>query len=246
MSEHTFSNKLEGFGPVYVINLKSRTDRFEYITNQLKINNVKDYEIIEAVDGNSTDFDKIVHNRESLKITNSELGATLSHLKTIKHWLDNSPSDYAIIMEDDLSFETVKYWNFNFKDFIQSVNKQYDMLQFCIIHNFKVNPVLHIRERRDWSAACYLITRKRAEVLIGNFYVDGKYKLPIGNVNAVADSLIYTKSRCYSQPLFTYTMEFQTSIESPGNSKQDKERPGGIHDRSRNEVIEFWEKNGIS
>jgi GR25 family glycosyltransferase involved in LPS biosynthesis len=246
MSEHIYSNKLEGFSPVYVINLKSRTDRFNYIVNELKSNNVSDYEIIEAIDGASTDFNKIVHDRESLKISDSELGATLSHLKAIKHWLDTSVSDYAIIMEDDLSFETIKYWNFNFKDFVKSVEKKYNMLQLCIIHNFKINTDLHIRERRDWSAACYLITRNRAEVLIGNFYVDGKYKLPSGNVNAVADSLIYAKSRCYSQPLFTYTMDFETSIESIGNSKQDKENPKGIHHRSRNEIIEFWEKNEIS
>ena len=110
MSEHTGLNKLKGFEPVYVINLKSRTDRFDYIKQQLEENNLSNFNIIEAIDGNSTDWENLVFNRHHLSLTDSELGATISHLSTIKKWLETSDSDYAIIIEDDLSFETVKYW----------------------------------------------------------------------------------------------------------------------------------------
>jgi GR25 family glycosyltransferase involved in LPS biosynthesis len=240
MSEHIGLNKLEGFDPVYVINLKSRTDRFDYITNQLNENNISNYQMIEAVDGSITNWDDIVFNRQSLSLTDSELGATISHLSTIKNWLETSDSEYAIIIEDDLSFETVKYWDFTFKNFINSIKRKYDILQFCIIHNFNVNTSLHIREYRDWSAACYLITRKRAEDLISKHFVDGKYVLPQG-FEALADFIVYHGAKCYSKPLFTYSLDFETSITAPNNTKEDKENPDGIHYKSKKDVISYWE-----
>jgi GR25 family glycosyltransferase involved in LPS biosynthesis len=245
MSEHTGLNKLEGFDPVYVINLKSRTDRFDYITNQLSENNIINYQMVEAVDGLTTNWDEIVFNRQHISLTDSELGATISHLSTIKNWLETSDSEYAIIMEDDLSFETVKYWDFTFKNFIESIKPKYDILQFCIIHNFNVNTSLHIREYRDWSAACYLVTRERAETLIKKYFIDGKYVLPQG-FEALADFIIYHGAKCYSKPLFTYSLDFETSITAPNNTKEDKENPDGIHYKSKKDVISYWEQYDIS
>jgi GR25 family glycosyltransferase involved in LPS biosynthesis len=245
MSEHTGLNKLKGFEPVYVINLKSRTDRFDYINQQLKDNNLSNYNIIEAVDGSSTDWESLVFNRHHLSLTDSELGATISHLSTIKKWLETSDSEYAIIIEDDLSFETVKYWNFTFEDFLNSIKPKYDVLQFCIIHNFQVNTSFHMREHRDWSAACYLITKEGAKKIVDKYFVDGKYVLP-SDYRALADFIIYHGVKSYSKPLFTYSMDFETSVTSPHNTKEHKEHPDGIHHKSRRDVISFWEQNGVS
>jgi len=245
MSEHIGLNKLKGFEPVYVINLKSRTDRFDYITTQLKENNLSNHIIVEAVDGKNTEWDNLVFNRQSISLTDSELGATISHLSTIKKWLETSNSEYAIIIEDDLSFETVKYWDFSFEDFVKSIKPKYDILQFCIIHNFQVNTSFHIREHRDWSAACYLITREGAKKIIDKYFIDGKYVLPPDH-RALADFIIYYGFKCYSQPLFTYSVDFETSITAPNNTKEDKEHPNGIHHKSRKDVISFWENYGIS
>lgn len=245
MSELIGLNKLEGFEPVYVINLKSRTDRFDYITNQLKENNLSNYHVIEAFDGSTVNWDDFVFDRKSLSLSNSELGATVSHLSTIKTWLETSDSEYAIIIEDDLSFETVQYWDFTFQEFIKSIDKKYDILQFCIIHNFQVNTSLHMREYRDWSAACYLITRERAKFLVDKYFIDNKFVLP-KDYTALADFIIYYGAKCYSKPLFTYSMQFETSITAPNNTKADKENPNGIHHKSRNDVISFWENYAIS
>jgi GR25 family glycosyltransferase involved in LPS biosynthesis len=245
MSEHTGSNKLEGFEPVYIINLKSRKDRFDYITKQLNDNGLLNYNVVEAIDGSSANWEELVFDRNSLSLTDSELGATVSHLSTIKNWLENSESDYAIIIEDDLSFETIKYWNFTFNDFIKSIKQKYDILQLCIIHNFQVNTSFHIREYRDWSAACYVITRQGAKKIIDKYFIDGKFVLP-NNYMALADFIIYYGFKCYSQPLFTYSVDFETSITAPNNTKEDKENPNGIHYKSRQDVISFWEQYGLS
>ena len=138
MLEHTGLNKLDGFGPIYVINLKSRTDRLNYIEGQLKENDLLNYKVIEATHGETADWSNLVFERDSLSLSNSELGATVSHLNTIKEWFETSDSEYAIIIEDDLSFETVKYWNFTFKEFVDSIKKKYDILQFCILKSTEI------------------------------------------------------------------------------------------------------------
>jgi glycosyl transferase family 25 len=229
-------NKLDGFGPVYVINLKSRKDRRDYIVKQLKDNKIK-YELIEAVDGSVVDFEELVNTPKQVPITKNEMGATISHLNAIKHWLETSDSDYGFIIEDDLSFETVDYWDFTFTEFLDSVDRDFDILQLCIIHNYNIVKKLHIREAGDWSAACYIITRKWAESLIKKHWDGKKYRLYKGNMS-VADALIYEKAKSYSIPLFTNTLEFDSSINQSNMT--------GSHLSSRNQILEYWKVRDAS
>lgn len=236
MSAHTGSNKLKGFSPVYVINLEEREDRRNYIENELKNAGVKKYKITKAMNGNDPVINDLVHVRERIPLSNPEVGASVSHLQTIKQWLEESDSEYAIIIEDDLSFETVEFWDFTFEEFLSSITKQYDILQFCIIHNYRINRKFHMREKHDWSAACYLIKRDWAQKLIDKHYVDGKIAL-YPNWDSLADALIYSGARAYSIPLFTYTLEFESSI--------NQEHQQTSHKRSREQTLEYWQNKNI-
>lgn len=231
MLDHTSSNKLSGFGPVYVINLEERKDRRNYIENVLKNAGVEEYQITKAVNGNDPLINDLVDFREALTLSNPEIGAVVSHLKTIKQWLEESDSEYAIIIEDDLSFETVDFWDFNFKEFLSSIDKNYDILQLCIIHNYRINRKFHLKENNDWSAACYLIKRDWAQKLIDKHYINEKISL-YTNWRSLADALIYQGARAYSVPLFTFTLEFESSI--------NKQHQQTSHKRSRDQIIEYW------
>jgi len=158
--------------------------------------------------------------------------------------LDNSDSEYAIIVEDDLSLETVKSWNFTFSDFLKSINKKYDMLQLCIIHNYKINPRLHMREVRDWSAACYLIKRDRANKLLKKYFIDGKYVLPQTR-SAVADIVIYSNSKTLSIPLFTYNMELGSSINLEFDKTAQETKKFDAHASSREQTLEYWRNHDV-
>ena len=244
MSEHTGLNKLEGFDPIYIINLESRNDRLDYIKKEFESHRLIDYTVIPACDGETFNFEDIVFEKEKLELSSNELGATISHLKTIEYWLNNSDSDYAIIVEDDLSLETVQYWNFTFKDFLESINKQYDILQLCIIHNYKINPRLHMRETRDWSAACYLIKRDRAKSLIAKHFIDGKYVLP-QNRSAVADTVLYSGAKTLSIPLFTYNMKLESSINIEFNKTAEETGKFNAHRDSKEQTLDYWRNNDL-
>lgn len=245
MQEHIGShNKLNGFEPVYVINLESRKDRLDHIKKEFKKYGVTEYEVFNAVDGENADFNDLVFQKEKLQLSNAELGATISHLKTISHWLETSDSEYAIVVEDDLSLETVDRWNFIFSDFIKSINKPYDILQLCIIQNHKINTNLHMREKMDWSAACYLIKRDAGRKLINKYFIDNKYVLPQDR-SAVADSIIYSGSKTLSIPLFTYNLELPSSINFEFNLSAEQTDKFSTHISSKKQTLEYWSKHEL-
>ena len=229
-------NALKDFGPIYVINLKSREDRLTHIKKEFNKHNVKNYTIIEAVDGSSEDLSSLVDNIESIPLSKNEIACSISHLKSIKQWLDTSTSEYAIIVEDDLTFETVDNWQWNWKEFLSKIDTYYDILQLSIINNYKVNTSLHYREIRDSSAACYVIKRSWAEKLVSKHIVEGKFIFSgKDRSRLVADGLVYNGAICLSFPLFTYSIDFDSSI--------NQEHINTFHTKSRNEVLDFWKTN---
>jgi GR25 family glycosyltransferase involved in LPS biosynthesis len=225
------NNKLESFGPIYVINLKDRKDRKDFMLKQFKSHGIKDFTFIDAIDGNTHNMESDVIKFDALTLTKPELGAAMSHLTAIKTWLETSDSDYAIIMEDDVSFETVQYWDFNWSEFLKNINKKYDILQMCIIHNININTNTHLKEINDWSAGAYLIKREYAEKLIKKHYPDDKFNFYLDK-KSVADFLIYYTAKTYSTPLFVTNLKLNSSINQDHILQS--------HTRSYNQITEFW------
>lgn len=225
-------NTFKNFGPIYVINLKRREDRRQHMESEFKKHNIKNYQFFEAVDGSDESIkEKIICN--NLPISNNELACGMSHLYVIKHWLETSNSEYAIIMEDDTSFETVQYWPWTWEEFLDKIQEPYNMLQLAITNTRPINKTLHLREFFDSCANCYLITRQRAEELIKSRFVDDKIIFSEDRNYAVPEG-IYTMAMCYSFPLFTYI------IDESDLSKDRQINAEPIHIKSRNEVINFW------
>jgi GR25 family glycosyltransferase involved in LPS biosynthesis len=239
MLEHIGLNKLEEFGPVYVINMKRSLDRKNYIQNHFKKYGVLDYTFIDAVDGSKEDVKNLLNNpiNESV-ISKNEISCTISHLKAIEYWLKNSDSEYAIIAEDDVSFETTDFWEFTWKNFLSSVNKNYDILQMAIINNFLINPRLHLREFLDWSAAVYLIKRPYAKKLIAKHKIDDKYTfVQESRYKCLSEGVLFGSSLSYSIPLFTYSLDHGSSL--------NEDHINTIHKNSKNQTLSYWQQNSM-
>jgi hypothetical protein len=237
MLELTGLNKLEGFGPVYVINMEKSKDRKEHIEGQFKKYNVDQYIFTKAIDGSSEDLSQFVVNHDSLPVTGGEAACSISHLRAIEQWLQSSDSDYAIFVEDDVSFETVDFWSFEWKDFIKSIDYAYDVLQLAIINNFTVNTRLHLREFLDWSTSVYLIKRPYAEKLIKKHKLEDKYVLSNLKNFAVAEGVFFSKALCYSIPLFTYSVDLGSYL--------NEDHVGTFHKNSKDQVMEYWKNNSM-
>jgi GR25 family glycosyltransferase involved in LPS biosynthesis len=222
-------NKLDGFGPVYVINLERRPDRREKLLKFFKDFNIIDYHFIDAIDSEKENLYENLHQDKLDKTKYAELACTLSHFKAIKFWLENSDSEYALIMEDDLSFETVEYWDFSWKDFIKSINFKYSIIQLQIGSIMKIDKSLHIRNHWDQCAGLYLIHRDHAKYFIKKHFINNKYDLPDF---AVADYFLYDNDDTYAIPLFiTNELAYKSDINP---------ELAWFQTNARNRILEYW------
>ena len=229
--------KLKGIGPIYCINLDGQPERWEYMQTQFKYWEIENYERISAYDGRDDDLSGIIKGTYPVNMTSGEVGCTTSHLKAIKHWYKTSDSSYALMMEDDIDLNLVKFWNFTWQDFMRGLPYDWDVVQLAIICTGALHVRIHKRFVNDFSTACYMITRHHAQKLM-KYHVRGeKYKIDNGvKPRAVADDLIYNSGNTYSVPVFLYKLSLGSSIHP--------EHIDMIHKASYDGLIGFWRQTG--
>ena len=229
--------KLKNFGPIYYLNLDGQPERRDYMESQFKYWELENYTRISAYDGREDDLSDIIKGCYPEMMTSGEVGCVTSHLKAIKHWLDNSDSPYAIIMEDDCDLSVAKYWNFTWHDFISRVPYAWDVIQLAIICTGDIVVPVHNRFVNDFSTACYAITRHHAEKLMRLHVRGDKYRLDNGvKPRAVADDLIYNSGVTYATPLFLYEIELGSTIH--------KDHLELFHKASHDGILNFWKTQG--
>ena len=237
MDKNKSTFKLKNLPPIYYLNLDDQPERKEYMEDQFKYWEIENYTRISAYDGRQDDLSDIIKGKYPEDMTSGEIGCTTSHLKAIQYWYENSDSSYAIIMEDDVDLQLVRFWNFTWKDFVSKVPYDWDVIQLAIICTGDLHVKLHKRFVNDFSTACYMITRHHAEKILKFHIRDGKYKLDQGvRPRAVADDLIYNSGNTFSIPLFLYRIELGSSIHP--------EHIDVFHRASHDGLLQFWEKQG--
>ena len=237
MDKNKSAYKLKNFGPVYYLNLDGQPERREYMEEQFKYWQVDNYERISAYDGRDDDLSDIIKGRYPESMTSGEIGCTTSHLKAIKHWYETSDSPYAIIVEDDLDLQLVRFWNFTWSDFVAKLPYDWDVVQLAIICTGNLHVQLHKRFVNDFSTAAYMITRHHAEKLLKHHVRDDKYKLDNGvKPRPVADDLIYNSGNTFSIPLFLYKIALGSSIHP--------EHIDVFHRGSHDGLLNFWQQSG--
>jgi GR25 family glycosyltransferase involved in LPS biosynthesis len=238
-------DKLNDFGPVYLINLKDHSHRLDSAKKQFKKYGVRDYTIIEAIDGRTNDLSDIIDGKYP-KLRPSEIGCIASHIKALKYWLETSDSEYAIIMEDDFSFDTVVHWPFDWKYVKEHIPQRADIIQLIMIKNEPIRFNLHKKDKfnsqnkmsYEWSTACYIIKRSYAKNLVNLHYLNNKYRLDNhGYKNQAADVILYALGNAYTMPLFTHILDSKNSI----NSAHDK-----FHMESKNNIDHWWKNKSIN
>ena len=239
MDKNKSSYKLNNIGPIYYLNLDDQSERRQYMEDQFKYWEIKNYTRISAYDGREDDLSDILTGRYPEMMTSGEIGCVTSHLKAIKHWMETSDSPYAIIMEDDCNLDLIKFWNFTWNDFYAHIPYDWDVVQIAIICTGDIHVKLHKRFVNDFSTACYLITRHHAEKLLKHHVRGEKYKLDQGvKPRAVADDLIYNSGNTYSIPLLIYKIELGSSIHP--------EHIDAIHRGNHDGLFNFWVNGGSS
>ena len=185
--------KLEGLAKIYYINLDRSVERNQYMITTLEGLN---YQRVKAIDGKK---DKLNHKEyvgRINRISNPEMACTLSHLKAIKQFLNdsNNTDQYAIIAEDDLSFDFIQYWKQPLIEYINQFDQRCEIIQ---LNNQIQGLDGYNYDQHTTSTVAYLVKRTAASKILTH---TDRTK------NFLADSYIYSnRVTCFHNPsLVTY------------------------------------------
>lgn len=144
----------------YYINLNHRTDRKQHIEEQLKNQAITNYERIEAI--HVPWF--------------GALGCTLSHIKTLEKFLNESEDETCMILEDDFIF-TRNFSEFKFPEFDWDVIMLSGNVLESQEYSYGFKKVIDAQ-----TTSGYIVTRKFAPKLLENFKNGSelflKFKIP--------------------------------------------------------------------
>ena len=171
------NQKLEDFPSINFISIEESEDRRKFLYRQFEeygLTNITPHIYKRYND----DDHKIIEG--PLKLHSSGRGPVTSHLKAIKEWYQNTDEPYTFFCEDDLSFESVRYWNFTWSEFFSRLPSDWSCIQLCLVReemflfsDYGSGPgEIRMRSRYydDWSGCAYLISRRHAKNLIENYY----------------------------------------------------------------------------
>jgi GR25 family glycosyltransferase involved in LPS biosynthesis len=195
---------------IYWINLDRAEDRRNNMENILKDFPVENQRI-SALDGKtimelSDYFISDNFNRSSV-----EYACMYSHFKSILTFYE-SQKDYALILEDDILLDYVKYWDKSVSEIINNAPKDWEII---LLGYSYIKPL--VDEYTPWydigGAFSYIINKKGAEKFIKDAYKNNKFSLNQNNPH-VSDYYIFglLKTYVYKYPYFTYPLDNDSFI----------------------------------
>ena len=239
-------SKLEGLPPIYYFNLDHRKDRREYLEQQFSDHGIQNYFRVNSSRYSVDNYDewksKVIIDKLRTKIWS--LAILIDKVQCVIDWYNSGISDTCLLVEDDISFELVEYWNFDWKTLMSRLPCNWECVQFHIIGNKFVCMNMTKRLRNNHSTGCFLINRSYAERLIKLHYINNKFTFysnygygkswPQYHYQSV-DFVMYEVGITYSLPIFITKSSFTS----------DGYRDGGINNMSKNtdDIVFDWWKN---
>ena len=215
---------------IYIVNLKKDKNRRENIIREVNKQNLNNYEIIDAVDGNKLSQNELdiatFKNKKNLnpwnsKMSPSQIGCALSHIKVYEKFI-KTEFELALILEDDAIF--IRDFNNNLKQLILKnfkFRKQIVLLSELKEFHGKALDAADNYEIVNVSNAffthAYMINKEAARSIISFNYP----------VKTIADNFVFFKIYCNIKiiGLNPYLLDqdkksFKTTIKSEETTKK--------------------------
>ncbi len=238
------TGKLQQFPTVYYVSLEECQDRRDELEKQFKKYNITPKAIISK---RFAESDDTITGKYVYQLNDGTKGCCVSHLKAIKEWYETSDDDYAFFCEDDLSLETVEYWNFTWEEFIEKIPDDAECVQLLTIRNEFDTYELRERYWVDWAATAYIITRDYARKLIDTYIQDGTFHLEIPNQDImplIENILFASVGKSYTCPLFVEGIKFQSTFVGKDDDVDDGQKTN--HKNARELVLNYWKNKNMS
>lgn len=200
----------------------------------------------EFADNNITDHYRVnaYHSVDDTK-RSKESACCRSHLQALTHFLLNTNDEYALICEDDLTFELKKYWKETVEDVVKNAPSDWGIIQLAtIIQNIETkfgHRDLYFKWGDQKSSSClaWVIHRKCAVKLL-NTYISSN------NIFAAAtpdcwSSGIYQRVDKYTE-YTSYTYKYPMFIY-PDNNDTQLDNSLNLHKACKRQLLQYLKKN---
>jgi hypothetical protein len=240
-------NKLEGLSVINCISLEESANRRKKILNEFKKYNIKNINFLISKRYNES-TDKI-EGLLSHTLNEGTKGCCVSQLKNIKRWLETTKEDYGFFCEDDLSLQTVQYWNKNWKQFIDGLPQDWECVQLLTVREDNLHLNLRDRLWNDWGATAYILKRGTAKKIIQTYIKDNVFKLelpePNTNIQPLIENLIYTIGKTYTMPLFIEDINFESTFVNTDTDVNTATFHKNNHIIAAQKILELWKNKSI-
>jgi hypothetical protein len=237
------TNKLENFPSVYYVSLEESTDRQKNLERQFAEYGITPTAIISK---RYSESDDEITGKFLDQMNGGTIGCAVSHLKAIRKWYEETDEEYAFFCEDDLSLETIQYWDFTWEEFIETIPEGSLYVQLLLIRdNYET---FEIRKKLwdDWAATAYILTREYAKLLVDSYCLgEKKFHLEIPGVNNYAVPLVENilfetiDKGGAAVPLFVEDVNFGTTFSPEEDNEVVNNQKGG-HYEARETVLNYW------
>jgi FkbM family methyltransferase len=229
------TDKLKYFPYAYYISLEESTERQKILHEQFSKYGVNN--ITPVLSKRFAECDDKVKGEMLHILDAGTTGCVISHLKAIQKWYEETDDDYAFFCEDDLSLETVEYWNFTWGEFIEKLPDDAECVQLTSIRPSFDVVCLRERSMYDWSVTAYIMTREYAKKVLERHIADDEYDLTIpgtGFYPMPENVIFYGLGKVYTVELFVENSNVTTTFNQiEGGYKE-------YHKESYDFVSNWW------
>jgi hypothetical protein len=236
--------KLSGLKTVYYVSLEESKERQKNIEETLSSHGVEDIRSI--ISKRFSECDDVVTGKYVYQLNDGTKGCCVSHLKAIKDWYETTDQEYGFFCEDDLSFDTVDYWNFTWNELIENLPEDWDCVQLLCIRGEFEDVKIRGRYWDDWAATAYIVKRDYAKFIIDNYIVGDTYHLELkdAEVMPLIENILFASThKCYTIPLFVENINFTSTFEGDDGDVKDGQKRN--HYFTHDFIINWWKDKGI-
>jgi GR25 family glycosyltransferase involved in LPS biosynthesis len=232
------NSKLKGFPTVYYVSLEECTDRQRNLEKQFEQYNIKPNPLLSKKFAESDD---VITGKYAYTLNDGTKGCCVSHLKAIKAWYNNTDEPYGFFCEDDLSLETVEYWNFTWEEMIQNLPEDWESVQLLSIRSDFGEIKLRDRYWDDWSATAYIVKREYAKKLIDTYCQEDSFHLEIPNqeIMPLIENILFTSlGKTYTYPIFVEDINFESTFVGTDDDVNNGQKNN--HYKAHQSVLNWW------
>jgi GR25 family glycosyltransferase involved in LPS biosynthesis len=238
-------NKLKNFPEVNCISLNECLDRRNFLIKEFKKYNINKINFL--ISQRFAESNDKIEGVYANTLNEGTAGCCVSHLKMIKNWVENSNEEIGFFCEDDLSLETIQYWNFDWDDFIQDLPSDWECIQLLTVRNDNLSLKCRDRLWNDWGATAYLLKRQYAKKIIDTYVKADNFLLqlpePNTNIQPLIENLLFTIGKTYSIPLFIENINFSSTFVKTDTDIDAATLHKNNHIIAAQKVLEMWKEN---